>query len=421
MSDQAILRITREIKQIQQGADLSLAVHYEDSDIRNVRAVILGPPDTPYQFGFFEFMIKFGKDYPGNPPSVRALTTNGGRCRFNPNIYSSGRVCLTWRGERGEQWSSAQCLESLLISMQTKSPTDKQNMDAYVAKIRHETLRIAVIEPLETSLNILPSGDLDLLAARASDSDDQLLYEDEKPSFDPFCDFRKSRFMWYFEPYMQSIDAAEVESPRKCKFKRMPFESSNNAMDGDFDYAELRRRMIVIKDRIISETRNWAVEGLLAKEQEWGIAASLQRQYEQIVESLKHQNNITVDLNLVDENPFVWKLTYFGRPMTHLDGGMFKIMIYLSPRFPEEQPRVFMETAFFHVRVSKEGVLCYVPKRTEEMRYHIEGIVATLEEEHPPYDPRTTVNPEASRLFWGSASDRKKYNRELRRSVERTA
>jgi ubiquitin-conjugating enzyme E2 Z len=54
MSDQAILRITREIKHIQHNADLSLAVAYKDSDIRNVTAIVLGTPGTPYQFGFFE-------------------------------------------------------------------------------------------------------------------------------------------------------------------------------------------------------------------------------------------------------------------------------------------------------------------------------------------------------------------------------
>ncbi|PWY65355.1 ubiquitin-conjugating enzyme [Aspergillus sclerotioniger CBS 115572] len=439
MSDQAILRITREIKQIQQGADLSLAVSYEDSDVRHVRALILGPPDTPYQFGFFEFLIKFGREYPTEPPTVRALTTNRGRTRFNPNIYASGRICLsilgTWRGEPGEQWSSAQCLESILISIQSlmssnpyenepgyensNSPGDKQNMENYVAKIRHETLRLAVIEPLESSLNIVPERDMDSLAGRPSESDDQLLYED-RPSFEPFVDFRKRRFLWYYEPYMQSIAAAEAEHSRKAKFQRMPFEANGNGMDGHFDYTELRRRMVVIKDMILDETHNWAGEGLIAKEQERGIAASLQRQYEQIVESLKRQKNITVNLHLLGENPFKWKLTYFGRPMTHLDGGMFNVLIYLSPRFPEEQPRVFMETPFYHIRVSKEQVLCYIPKRTDDMRYHVEGIIASLEEEHPPFDPRTTVNPEATKLFWGTPEDRKKYNRELRRAVERT-
>jgi ubiquitin-conjugating enzyme E2 Z len=32
----------------------AIAVDYDEKDIRNVRAVILGPPETPYQFGFFE-------------------------------------------------------------------------------------------------------------------------------------------------------------------------------------------------------------------------------------------------------------------------------------------------------------------------------------------------------------------------------
>ncbi|RAL13510.1 ubiquitin-conjugating enzyme E2 [Aspergillus homomorphus CBS 101889] len=437
MSNQAILRITREIRQFQQGTDLSLAVHYNESDIRNVQALILGPPDTPYQFGFFEFSIKFGRDYPTNPPNVRALTTNCGRTRFNPNIYATGKVCLsilgTWRGESGEQWSSAQGLESILISIQSlmssnpyenepgyegaNSEDDKKNMEQYIAKIRHETLRLAVIEPLEAALGIIPTNDAN---TSLSDNEERQLLEEDKPCADHFADLRKRRFMWYFGSYLQSIDAAMLEHPGKHKFKRMPFEGGGNAMEGHFDYKELKQRLVAIKDMIVEESLGWAAEGLVAKEQEWGIAVSLQRQFEQIVESIKSQKNFTIDLNLVDDNPFLWRLTYFGRPMTHLDGGVFEIDLRLSPRFPEEQPRVFMRTIFYHVRVSEIGVLCYIPRRSEEMRYHIEGIVAALEEEHPPYDPRTTVNPEASRLFWGTPDDRKRYNRALRRSVERT-
>jgi len=59
-----------------------------------VKALIIGPHETPYEFGFFEFTFKFNKDYPRKSPAVNAITTNGGRCRFNPNIYSTGKVCL---------------------------------------------------------------------------------------------------------------------------------------------------------------------------------------------------------------------------------------------------------------------------------------------------------------------------------------
>ena len=34
--------------------DLAITATCRDSDIRNVRALVVGPPDTPYEFGFFE-------------------------------------------------------------------------------------------------------------------------------------------------------------------------------------------------------------------------------------------------------------------------------------------------------------------------------------------------------------------------------
>lgn len=33
---------------------LALAVACRDVDVRNVKAIIIGPPETPYEFGFFE-------------------------------------------------------------------------------------------------------------------------------------------------------------------------------------------------------------------------------------------------------------------------------------------------------------------------------------------------------------------------------
>jgi hypothetical protein len=34
----------------------ALAVVCKDADIRDVKALIIGPPNTPYQFGFFEVL-----------------------------------------------------------------------------------------------------------------------------------------------------------------------------------------------------------------------------------------------------------------------------------------------------------------------------------------------------------------------------
>lgn len=54
----AIQRLTRELACAEKNEDLSLKVAYRDNDVRSVRAMIIGPPDTPYEFGFFEFDMK---------------------------------------------------------------------------------------------------------------------------------------------------------------------------------------------------------------------------------------------------------------------------------------------------------------------------------------------------------------------------
>jgi len=134
----------------------AIAVAAPDSDVRHVKALIIGTPGSPYEYGYFEFDIKFSADYPSKPPRVHAKTTNNGRCRFNPNIYAGGKVCLsilgTWQGEQpGEEWSSVQGLESILWSIQSlmsnnpyenepgfenaKSELDQKNNDAYCAKV----------------------------------------------------------------------------------------------------------------------------------------------------------------------------------------------------------------------------------------------------------------------------------------------
>ncbi|MCJ1306733.1 hypothetical protein MMC25_000376 [Agyrium rufum] len=442
MSNQAILRITRELGDIQRHFDLSIAVACRDTDIRDVKAIIIGPPDTPYEFGFFEFSVKFPEEYPAKAPNVIGTTTNGGRCRFNPNIYSNGKVCLsilgTWRGERGEEWSSAQGLESILISIQSlmsgnpyenepgyetaRSKEDQKNMEHYVNKIRHETLRISICQRMEGYLGIDPDG---YVAPRPSLAERTDLEEfDEEPtstSFDPFVDLCKRRFMWYYEAYIQAIDKGQKGHKQGESFKKMPFEGGGNTMDGKYDYAELRRRFLLIRKVLDDETARWAEEGVLMVKRDATKAAQMRQKYEQMVEVFKQNSSVTLDLDLVDkENPFVWQLILFGRPMSNLDGGMFTIHITISPRFPDEQPRVKFVTPLFHHRVAKDGTLCYFPKKPDDLRSHIDAIIEAVEEDHPPYDPRTLVNSEAAKLFWGSGDEKKTYSRQLRRSVQRS-
>ncbi|KAI1322188.1 ubiquitin-conjugating enzyme [Xylariaceae sp. FL0255] len=440
MADQSIIRITREIGEIQKNSDLSLAVAFRDRDVRNIKALIIGPNDTPYKFGFFEFAVKFNKGYPDKAPSVTCTTTNGGRCRFNPNIYANGKVCLsilgTWRGEPGEEWSAAQGLESILLSIQSlmssnpyenepgfeeaNEPSDKKLQEDYCAKITHESLRISVIQRLEEFLGLNATGKVADTPPDLSDDEGNEDLDELMVPWEPFKDLYKRRFLWYYDAYLETVKKAREEVKDGTKFTRMPFEGGNNSMEGKFDYSELEQRLHKIKATLDAEPEKWAAEGIL-KAKDSTVSVNLHRQFEQIKESFRI-TDVPHNVELQDGNPFVWILTYFGRPMTNFDGGMFRIKLDFSPRFPEEQPRAKFLTPVFHHRVTTDGIPCYFPNpsRYDDVRQHIEAIFAALEEENPPYDPRIQVHPEAHQLYWGGADGRKLYNRKLRRSVQQS-
>lgn len=278
-----------------------------------------------------------------------------------------------------------------------------------------------MIHRLEEYLGIAPNGVVSSPQSFSPRDDDEsdvdAIIDESSINFEPFKDLCKRRFLWYYDSYLIAIEKAKLEVTDGQAFTRMPFECPGNGMDGKFGYTELERRLKLVKKQLDAETDRWAEEGAHSAKKESGVSANLRRQFEQVVEHYSNKSNITLNIELVEDNPFVWRVTYFGRPMTNLDGGLFNIKLSFSPRFPEEQPRAKFETAIFHHRISKDGTPSY-KSNGDDAKSHISAIIEALEEEDPPYDPRRIVNPEAAKLYWGSGDDRKLYNRKLRRSVQ---
>ncbi|KAK4635933.1 Ubiquitin-conjugating enzyme E2 Z [Fulvia fulva] len=468
----AIQRLTRELACAEKNEDLSLKVAYRDNDVRSVRAMIIGPPDTPYEFGFFEFDMKFPKEYPIKNPHVVCITTNGGRTRFNPNIYAEGKVCLsilgTWRGNPGEEWSSAQGLESVLLSIQSlMSPNpfenepgyetakkEEPNPSAYIAKIRHETLRISVMQRMESILQIKPERSEPVakkLKSRASaavpeppqsppDSNSDAAsgssaYEYNAEAtfnaldlvqWDPFADLVKRRFLWYYDSYVRSINKFSNDQKDGAAFKRAEFEFPPNSMEGNFDYRGLRSRLGAIMDKLNEEKRLWEQQGLQQVAQSSQMATQLAFQFKQLQYSWNEgqYSGPRLEVNLPDpNNPFVWQLTLFGEPMSNLDGGIFNMKLHIPPKFPSAQPRVTVETPIFHHRVSSNGNLCYFPVKEDEINSHLQAIIDSIvdDDDKVKYDPRCAVNPESFELRFGGTDKRKIYNRKLRRSAQESS
>lgn len=168
----ASTRIKRDLCCIFNDPPAGIFVVGDESNLRIVHAIIFGVIDTPYEGGFFYFILRCPNDYPIHPPKVKLMTTNAGRVRFNPNMYKSGKVCLSILGTwEGPAWSPALQLSSLLISIQSllcekpyfnepgfvkeQVPGDSKRYNEYV---RYETLRVAVCGMIENECHLnIPS------------------------------------------------------------------------------------------------------------------------------------------------------------------------------------------------------------------------------------------------------------------------
>lgn len=279
--------------------------------------------------------------------------------------------------------------------------------------IRLEEL-LFIRDPRATAANDLPpeiSG-MDRESWKDTDSDR------------PFSDLYKRRFLWYFHAYLQTIKKAREKYSTIIKdnstFTNTEFESGCNGMNGKFEYTCLERRLHAIKNAIDQETEKWIFIGAEAFKNDSPVALAFEHYFATVLRECK-QKQLPVELEKEEENPFVWRMAVFGQPMTNLDGGVFNITIVFSKTFPEEQPRVTVGSPLFHHRVSPEGNLCYFPTRPADVRSHVDAILEAIRDEAPSYDPRTMVNPEASKLLWGTPEERKLYNRKLRRSVQESS
>lgn len=128
MSNQAIKRIaTRDMKEISNMNlnELGIYVHFNEENIMEAYALIIGPKDTPYENGILYFNINFPSNYPFSPPKVQYYSTS--KYRIHPNLYVGrphnnflGKVCLssinTWSGPK---WTSIMHIGSVLLSIQS--------------------------------------------------------------------------------------------------------------------------------------------------------------------------------------------------------------------------------------------------------------------------------------------------------------
>ncbi|XP_054266939.1 ubiquitin-conjugating enzyme E2 Z-like [Macrosteles quadrilineatus] len=161
-------RIKRDITTILNDPPRGVTAVVDEDDMNYLHCLIKGTENTPYDGGFFYFIVFFPPNYPFEPPKVKLMTTGGGTVRFNPNLYSSGKVCLSILGTwSGPGWTPAQNISSVLVTIQSimnenplyNEPGYRQDKhpreaDKYNVYIQYVTFRVAVVGMLDNDYSI---------------------------------------------------------------------------------------------------------------------------------------------------------------------------------------------------------------------------------------------------------------------------
>jgi ubiquitin-conjugating enzyme E2 Z len=116
---ETINRLLKDIKNIIKNPLSEHGIYYthDELDMLKGYALIIGPENTPYFGGFYFFEFNYPTDYPYSPPKVKYFT-NSENIRFNPNLYTCGKICIsilnTWKGD---QWTSCQTISTVLLTL----------------------------------------------------------------------------------------------------------------------------------------------------------------------------------------------------------------------------------------------------------------------------------------------------------------
>eukprot|EP01134_Creolimax_fragrantissima_P001142 CFRG1142T1 len=111
----------------------------DEDDVYKWEIMVMGPPDTLYEGGFFKCHLTFPKEYPQRPPKLKFVSSI-----WHPNVHEDGEVCISILHEPGEdkwgyekaseRWLPIHTVETIMISVisMLSDPNDESpaNIDA---------------------------------------------------------------------------------------------------------------------------------------------------------------------------------------------------------------------------------------------------------------------------------------------------
>ncbi|OAF68850.1 hypothetical protein A3Q56_03376 [Intoshia linei] len=120
---QSALLLQRQLSELQKNPVSGFSAGLSDeNDIYLWDLVVMGPPNSPYEGGFFKARLRFPEDYPQKPPTLNFTSEI-----WHPNIYVNGEVCISILHDPGEdkygyeqaseRWLPIYTVETIMISV----------------------------------------------------------------------------------------------------------------------------------------------------------------------------------------------------------------------------------------------------------------------------------------------------------------
>lgn len=420
-STAGVLRIQQELNTLMKEPVPFIFVNADEGDISKITALIVGPLETPYAGGFFHFDIRVVAEYPMKPPNVLLRTTDGGRVRFNPNLYSSGRVCLSILGTwDGPAWSSAESLASVLLSIQSlmcpkpyhnepgyEKRNDTTQIAAYNDYIQYETLRTAVLGMMKrpTCVNVPAFEDIlerqfllwyDMYVRIGKDMEGRLegsTYKDH---------FSSASGTFAVKNIVKELETVKTGILDKYSYAVSPIirpAAVDNDGDGDLTMNGVNGHLGVSEHASNNASANsYAID-------------RLQDEYR----AMKEQSAVSASPRN-RETPFIWDATIMGPEGTPFEGGIYMLEIRCSSQHPYRPPFVKFTNKMFHPNITADGIPAV---DILQSRWNSKTRLTTVVEELQNLLKNTSalypVNHEAAELL---RTNRKEYNRRVRRMAQ---
>ena len=220
ISKETINRLLKDVKQILKNPLTENGIYYihDDTDMMKGYALIIGPTDTPYFGGNYFFEFTYPNDYPHSPPKV-TYCTNGNNVRFNPNLYTCGKVCVsllnTWRGD---QWTSCQTISTVLLTLCTLLCSDPLLNEPGVDKKHSDMINYD---------EIIQFANLDIAVCDIIMKKNGVYL----PFFDNFYPFIKENFVKNFDKLIEYAEKKNYDFNTKSKNFKTSFYSMNINVD----------------------------------------------------------------------------------------------------------------------------------------------------------------------------------------------